>query len=97
MPVDIIVKNPERIRKLGEVEDILSRILTYEQETGNCAGVLKMQNRQIGAIHYIISQREAEKEINKPVLNEPRTCEWGVKFYPHSYFEELRERLNGNR
>jgi len=95
MTVDIIVQDPKRIDSLEKAIDILSKILAYEEETGNPAGVLSIQNPQTGLVCLITSQEEAERETSKPVLSNPRTPEWGVRFYPRSYFEELRERFSG--
>ena|GEM_PF-5264383 len=91
MATETIVKDPKRMT-LSEVEQTLSDIIAYEQETGESWGVLKMQNRQLGAIHYITSREEAEREISAPVSNSPRTCEWGIKFYSRSYFEQRKSR-----
>ncbi len=43
MPVDTIVKNPELIRSLVEVDDILRRIQDYELERSCQAGVILIQ------------------------------------------------------
>lgn len=99
MPINPLVCKPERIRDIAELEDILERMEIYRREyvpNHSEVGVLLIQNRQLGAIYMIESRENAEKEISKPVLSNPRTPEWGVKFYPHSYFVELRERLNGD-
>ena len=95
MPIDTFVINPKRIYNVAEVDDIIQRMEAYEKERGKKeAVVLLIQNRSLGALYHITSKQEAKKEINKPVLGD--TPEFGIKFYNHSYFEELRKRLNGN-
>lgn len=93
MAIQTIVKDPERIRNLTELEDILARINAYEKERNCSSGVLLIQNMQLGSIYMIESVEEAKKELSKPILSEPRTCEWGMKFYPKPYFEEMRKRF----
>ena len=93
MPTETIVKDPKRMT-LSEINQTLTDIIAYEQETGESWVVLKMQNRQLGAIHHVTSQKEAEKEINAPVSSNPRTCEWGIKFYSRSDFEQLKEKYS---
>lgn len=88
MAIELLVKNPERIRTISEVDEILSTIEQYEKETGKTAGVLKMQNRQLGAIYYVTSREEANKEISAPKI-----CEWGIKFYPYSFFKALKHKM----
>src|SRR3989344_5317062 len=93
MAVDTIVKAPERIRNLSEVEDIINRISTYEVER-NCNGcVLLLQNMNMGGHYAIISEEEAKSCIDKQILHGQKTAEYGIKFYPRSYFEELREKF----
>lgn len=89
--------HPEHIKTLSEVEKILAKIKLFESTTSSRAGVLYMQTRQFGSALYIISQQEAIQELTKPIFNEPRTPEWGLKFFPRAYFEALRERLKGNK
>ena len=48
MPIDTIVKDPENIGNIDEVDDILSRILAYEKEPHSQGGVLLIQRRQFG-------------------------------------------------
>ena len=88
MAVKIEVRNPERIRDLNEVDDVLSRIITYEEETNCPSGVLLIQNRQFGGLYRIKSKDEAKEYIDYP-----GKVEWGIKFYSHDYFEALREKL----
>jgi len=86
MTTETIVKDPARMTT-SEVEQTLADIIAYEAKTGESWGVLKSQSRQLGAIHYLTSQKDAKKDINMPVSSNPRTCEWGIKFYSRSYFE----------
>lgn len=88
MTIELLVKDPERIRTIHEVDEILSTIEQYEKETGKPAGVLKMQNRQLGAMYYVASREEANKEIAAPKI-----CEWGIKFYPYSFFKDLKQKM----
>ena len=37
---------------------------------------------------------EAEKEMNKPLLSNLRTCEWGIKFYSVADLEKLKSELS---
>ena len=96
MPINIYTCKPEEIRDPTELADILMRMDIDKKE---CApdsadiGILKIQSRQLGPIYAIESREKAEKEIKKPVYNNQRTTEWGIKFYPHAYFEALREKL----
>ncbi len=95
MTGDTIVKDPERIRNLDELEGILSRIIAFEGERKCNAGVLLIQRRLFGGFYMIFSKEKADQYISRPVSD--RTPEWGIKFYPRSYFEELREKLNGEK
>ena len=85
--VNPIVMNPERIRNLGEVEIILSRINTYEQKTGKNVGVILLQNLQLGGVSVIIPEEKALKKLREPVSDS--TSEYGIVFWKHSYFENL--------
>lgn len=93
MAIDTFVDiHPKRIRTLAEVDDALSKIREYEKQMNCRGGIVLKQNRQLGGSYRIVSEEEAINGINNP-----GTCEWYVKFYARSYFEELRERLNGDR
>ncbi len=98
MPIKPFVCRPERINHRRELDEILGRMDIYAKESGYASdkvGVLMIQNRQLGAIYEITSREEAEIEIGNPYNNGggKRTSEWGVKFYPRSFFEELKMRL----
>lgn len=100
MPVDTIVGDPEMIRTLDEVDRDLSRIRAYERERNCQAGVLLIQRRQFRGLYEIVSKEKAKELISRPVFDDGkgnRTCEWGIKFYPRSFYEELREKLNGKQ
>lgn len=80
--------HPKRIRSISEVEGILSKIVNYEQRVGSNAGVLVMQNKQLGGSYRIESESKAHK-----IIDQPTKCEWGVTYYSRSYFEELKRSL----
>jgi len=93
MTIDTFIDiHPKRIVTVAEVDNTLSKIGNYEREMKCEAGVVLVQNRQLGGSYEIVSKEEAIDGINNP-----RTCEWYVKFYPHSYFKKLRDILNGRR
>ena len=90
---DTIVKDPEEIKVISEVEAILSRIVHHEIDNRCQSGVLLTQRRQFGSLHEVISEDEAYKELKTPVkCNLP---EFGVAYYPRTYFEALRRILEG--
>ena len=93
MAVQTIVKDPERVRNIEDLEDILTRINLYEKERDCKAGVLLIQRMQSGGLYKIKSEEEAKAYLQKPVLNDMSTCEWGVEFLPHSYVEGLRKKF----
>ncbi|MBS3171830.1 hypothetical protein J4449_04430 [Candidatus Woesearchaeota archaeon] len=89
MSIDAFVSiHPGRIRNSKEVNEILSRIKRFEKKRKCEAGVVIIQNRQLGGIYEIVSKEEAEKGIKNP-----RNIDRYVGFYQRSYFEELKERL----
>ena len=93
MTIDTTVDiHPRRIRTLEEVDSTLAKINNYERKKKCEAGVVIIQNRQLGGNYEVVSKEEAIKGIKNP-----RTCEWYVDFYPRSYFEDLRKKLNGGR
>ncbi|HLD15314.1 MAG TPA: hypothetical protein VJB94_01920 [Candidatus Nanoarchaeia archaeon] len=91
MPIQTIVKNPENIKTLKELEEFLLDIRSYERENNCEAGVLAIQRRQFGSLYEIVSKEEAEKWLSKKVT--PTTPEWGLKFYSRSYFENIKKEL----
>ena len=96
MPIDIYTCKPEKLKDITEVENILQRMDIYKKELPQGSreiGVLKLQSRQLGPIYLISSIEKAEEEMHKPILSNPRTVEWGIKFYPRSYFVQLRKDL----
>ena len=96
MGVKTLVRNPERLRRPEEVDDVLYRISIYERERTCEAGVLLIQRMGFSGLYEIVSKRGADEWMSRPVYDDGkgnRTCEWGIKFYPRSYFEELREKM----
>ncbi len=90
MGIDTIVNiHPKRIRKITEVDEVLSKIDQYEKQLGCRAGVVLKQNMQLGGSYRVISEEEATRGPYS-------TCERYVGFFPRSYFEELRKTLKGN-
>jgi len=88
--LDVIVQtHPKRIKTLPEVDDILSKVKAYEQQLACNAGVLLIQNRSLGSSYRVMSVTEAEEALKKQ-----RSCEWGIRFYPLSFFEEVRRKLS---
>ena len=89
MSVDTLTRNPENIRTTGELQDIIDRIDSFERMRNCKAGVLLIQRRLFSATYRIVSDEEAHQWMTRPIIAEPRTVEWGLEFYPKSYFEEL--------
>lgn len=89
MAIDLSISiHPRRIRSISEVEEVLLKIKSAE-EIGMCkAGVVLMQNRQLGGSYHLVPCRKAEEGINNP-----RKCEWFVCFYPSIYFKEMKKML----
>lgn len=94
MAVDTFVTNPEDIEALSEVEDFLTRLDIFERERQCESGILLIQRRQFPSLYKIVSTARAEELLTRPVHDSPRTPEWGVKFYPRSYFEDLKKKLS---
>ena len=95
MGVDIFVGNPEKISKINELERVIQRLKQYKKEflkDNESAGVLLLQNRQIGGIYYITSDKEARELMSVPVIGR-KPVEIPIKFWPYSYFEDLRKKL----
>ncbi len=86
---DLICVNPKRIRTLTQLENVLDALDAYEKKRTCEAVVVLKQNIQLGGSYKIVSKEEAIKGIDNP-----RKCEWYIKFYPRSYFEDLREKFN---
>jgi len=66
METATIVPDPEKIKGLSELEDILSKILDYEAKKGYNAGVLALQRRQFSGTYRIRTETEAEDMIRNP-------------------------------
>jgi len=89
MALDIIIDiDPEDIRTIEELEQVISKIEIYMKKTKTEAGVVLKQNLQLGASYRIVSKIKAYEGMKKE-----RIGEWYVKYWPHSYFESLREKL----
>jgi len=91
MATKIFVLNPRALKTLEEVDDVLDLINKYEknhQETDIGVGLL--QNMQLGGCYRIISRK---KFLYKNSVRSPH--EFYCRFWPRSYFEGLRKRLNG--
>lgn len=95
MPVDVIVRSPRSIGNLEELDEVVSRIHAYEKESGTNAGVIHIQRRLFGSLYLIVSEEEAKRWLKTPVKQ--TTCEWGIKYYSRSFFDELRVRLSSKR
>lgn len=93
MPLNTLVCRPERIKTVEELDEIISRMNVFKKK---CAPddeivVLMIQSRQLGAIYRMTSKEWAQERIDNP-----RICDWGIKFYPMSYFEDLRMKLKSS-
>ena len=89
MKIDNFVDiHPKRIRTAAELDEIMSKIETYEQKLKCEAGVVIVQNMQLGATYEIVSEGEALSGIANPGKSEQY-----AKFYPYSYFLSLREKF----
>ena len=94
MPINPHVYKPESIRNLTEIEEILRKMDLYKKEytpKSKEIGVIYIQNRQIGGICRIVSIEESKKWLSKQVFS--NTPEFGVNYWPRSYFEELRTKF----
>ncbi len=94
MTLNTIVLDPKEIQSLDEVKKYLRDLTAYEREKKCKAGVLLIQRRQFDALYYILPVERAVAELNKPITQS--TPEFGIKFYPTSYFLALHERLSGH-
>ena len=83
--------HPKRMRSVPEIDKILLKIGDYEQKVNVPAGVIVIQNKQLGASYRIEAR---DRALN--MINNPRVCEWGLEYYPRSYFEKLRQSLNSD-
>ncbi len=94
MTADLIVWDPEQIDTISEVDEYLNNIVVYEHENKCRAGVLLTQRMHAHGLYEITSQQEALDELRKPITRD--LPEFGIKFYPLSYFLALHKRLSGN-
>ena len=95
MPINIFLdRDPKKIKNMGDVESILARIIAFEHQYNCDAGVVVIQRRQFPALYEIVSKEKGESLLKKPVLSD--TPEFGILYYPHTYFKALRDKLEGN-
>lgn len=89
MAIDTFIPiHPERIRTKDQVQEILSKIETYEAAAREPAGVVCIQNRQLGFLYEVVSESEGNQWLKKP-----RIAEWGEAYYPKSYFMQKRDEV----
>ena len=89
MPIDnCIVPDPEPLKTTEQVKKILIKLDKFERKTKKEAVVTLSQNRTLGDFYEITS-----KEQSIDGIQNPRTCELYCRFWPSSYFEELKEKL----
>jgi len=69
----------------------IRNLQAYQEKYGCKAGILKVQNRQLGAIYYVHSQEEASEAFKRPIV--ATTPEIPVKFYKIDDLVQMRERL----
>ncbi len=93
MVVDTIVGNPESLRNLDEIMDVLNRTFLYEIERKCNAGVLLIQGGPLGGFYRIRSESEACKLMSSPVREKSVQC--GIRYWTRSYFEALKDKLSG--
>ena len=91
MPIDTIVGNPEAFKRSEDLDAYLENLRAYEAKYQCEAGILKMQNRQLGAIYYVYPKLEAETLLRKPIT--ASTPEIPIKFYSIADLEKLQEAL----
>jgi len=95
MAVDVLVDiDPQKMRTLKSIEEVLKRIINFEREHGCRTGVVVIQRKQFPPLYEIVSQEEGEKWLKKTVS--ATTPEFGIKYYPRHYFEALQKRCRGN-
>ena len=93
MSVDVVVKNPEKIWSVAEVDDTLLRLQKYEREFGQRAGVGLLQNNQIGGQYLINDEALIRRDVVAGCARPFGKAEWYVKLWPQQYFEDLHARL----
>ncbi|MDP3728713.1 MAG: hypothetical protein Q8R18_04645 [bacterium] len=83
---DLVTVRPRSICSLEEVDGILKQIDIYALDKE--AGVVLLQNPHLGGTYLVRTKKEYE--AYRP--QEGRR-EFYAKFWPRSYFENLRERF----
>jgi len=86
MAIDIFVESPSRIRSLYEIEDIIERVERYQQEIKATAGVVLVQNAQLGGYCIITSEKDAIDGLQKE-----KKFEWYAKYWSYKELQELRK------
>lgn len=90
MELHTIVKNPERITSLNEIDGLLKKIEACEKEINQKCVVLVTQSRGKAGFCSIESKNEAEGSIKNR-----GQYEWGVKYYDKDYLSKLKESYSG--
>lgn len=86
--LDILIDiHPKRINSLDEINDILLKIEDYEHKIDCEAGVAVIRNNQFGAVYEIISKDKIKEFSHK------NPYEKIMDFYPHTYFNQLKEKF----
>lgn len=88
---NLMVEDPESIGALEEVEEVLNSIIGHQNSNGGESGVLLIQRKQYPGLYIIASATEADKQMSQPV--HPSTPEFGIRFWPISYFEQIKQNL----
>ena len=91
MAIETVVGNPELLKSAGDFDVYIRNLQAYQEKYGCKAGILKVQNRQLGAIYYVHSQEEASEAFKRPIV--ATTPEIPVKFYKIDDLVQMRERL----
>ena len=90
------VSNPEKIYTARQAETMLRKIDYYQQKyaPGQDIGVLLVQTRSFGGRCRIASEEEAIAELRKPITSDPRTIQWGLRFYTRAFIKGITDYLN---
>jgi len=86
-----LVSDPERISTQWQLDQYLERIRLYQREYHCKAGVLFMQNRQLGAMFFIESEQDAKQKFE--AYRQGRIVEIPLKFYTLDDLVSMRDRL----
>ena len=83
MVLHTLVRNPERITNPKEIEGIINELEDCKKIEGEECVILVSQKRLTGGYFSIETKKEAEESIQNK-----GPYEWGIEYYPPSYFEE---------